>query len=158
MAAVLAKRVQKGTRQIVVPKSVGLEPSRATITSGVKRRKLDVILGSGLSPQDAAKLLASSATAVTRLVRHRALYGIQTQQGWVLPNFQFRGARPVRNLAPVLQSLSPGLHPVEVVNWFTKRHSDLVLGDSAVSPVEWLEAGGDTAKLAQLAEELGSGL
>lgn len=155
--AFIAKRVQKSGRQIIVPEDAVL--GRQPVTpSGATRRKFERLVDTSLSTRDAAKLLTSSTTAVTRQLRSRALYGFTMKQSWLLPVFQFRGTRVVRDLDKVLPRLNPGLHPIEVVNWFTTRHPDLVLEKRSLSPVDWLEAGGDATKVAHLAEELGSGL
>ncbi|HYO78441.1 MAG TPA: hypothetical protein VE010_18420 [Thermoanaerobaculia bacterium] len=155
--AYIAQRVQKTGRQIIVPQEA-VRGRQSASPSTATREKFERLITNSLSTHDAAKLLTSSATAITRQIRSRALYGFTTRNSWLLPKFQFCGTRAVRDLDKVLPRLNPGLHPIEVVNWFTTPHPDLVLDQRSVSPVDWLEAGGEATKVAQLAQELGSGL
>ena len=74
-----------------------------------------------------------------------------------MPKFQFFDARTLPGLEKVIPHLDSDLHPIEVVNWFTDPHVDLVIGDASVSPVEWLKAGRDAGIVMALADELGSG-
>lgn len=122
------------------------------------RQKIERILADSLTTQQAAGVLLITPAAVIRQIRSRRLYGVQTSAGWRLPKFQFRGTRLVRNIEQVLPRLDANLDILAVVNWFTNREPDLVLRNAAVSPVEWLEAGGDAREVAEIAAFLGSGL
>lgn len=75
---------------------------------------------------------------------------------WRLPRFQFEHGQVVPNIGAVFARLRGGLHAVGVWRWFTTANPDLVIGDdeTAVSPLEWLRAGLDANRVADLAAEL----
>lgn len=56
-------------------------------------------------------------------------------------------------LDAVVAALAPTLHPVAVSRWFTTPNADL-LGDAAVSPIDWLVAGAAPEPVAALAEAI----
>jgi hypothetical protein len=122
------------------------------------RQKFARLVAESLDPRAAAELLGSTPMRIKRRIRDRTLYGFYLDRAWHLPAFQFRDGRVVPGLEQVLPKLDRDLHPLEVANWMTLPEADLVLDDEAVSPIEWLAAGGDAAKVAKIAEWVGSGL
>ncbi|HYC90359.1 MAG TPA: hypothetical protein VEO54_14170 [Thermoanaerobaculia bacterium] len=138
-------------------------PDNLPVSSGEKigasaHRKLIGIVKDGLLPSEVADLLATTATSITRRIRARKLYAIPFAHTWVLPKFQFHRGRLLRGIDDVLPRLNPGLHPLEVINWFSIPNADLVMEGETVSPTVWLARGGDIASVAELAGEVGNGL
>ena len=113
------------------------------------------ILGASLSvPELAARLRVDDSSIRQRLVARR-LYGIKAGKGWRIPLFELDDAGQA--LVPGLHLVAPhwtDAHPVEVAEWFTRPHVDL-LGpdDEPVSPRAWLLAGGSPRTVAARAEE-----
>ncbi|HEX5505214.1 MAG TPA: helix-turn-helix domain-containing protein [Thermomicrobiales bacterium] len=115
------------------------------------------LLATALTVAEAARRLGVDESRVRQLLARRALYGIKQRGEWRLPRFQFDPARPgglVPGVDRVLPRLDRGLHLVGVYRWFTNPDPDLVLGDTAVSPLDWLRTGGDPEPVADLAAAL----
>jgi hypothetical protein len=100
---------------------------------------------------DTAKRLGVDTSRVRQRIYARSLYAFKHRGGWLVPGFQFRGRKLVAGLDAAVSALSPALHPVAVSRWFTTPNADLVIDGSAVSPVDWLAAGGAPAIVASLA-------
>jgi len=54
----------------------------------------------------------------------------------------------------VLPSVPRDLSPVALYHWLTHPDPDLVLDESPLSPLRWLQCGGDPHLVAELAEDL----
>ena len=88
-----------------------------------------------------------------------SLYGIRLDSGWVVPEFQLDGDKPIPGIAEVVASLDPELHPVSVFRWFTQPNTDLVLereGEEPrrLSPRDWLRLGLPVTSVIELAAHL----
>jgi hypothetical protein len=153
------------------PRRVLTASETAALTAG----GADLAAGSPVEPGPGAEaaaalgaLLASSLTvagAAARLgvdpsrIRHRllegSLYGIRLRGGWRLPAFQFTGGDGlVPGVPEVLAAIPRDLHPLAVQRWLTTPSPDLLVDDSAMSPLAWLESGGAPDPVATLAAAL----
>ena len=117
--------------------------------------KFAALLEGSLSTSDAASRLGLPESRVRQMTARRTLYSVLLDARRYLPAFQFGpdGAL-VPNLGRVCAALAPDLHPLEVHEWFTEPDEELVPGrngERALSPIEWLESGGDAAALVRLA-------
>lgn len=116
------------------------------------------LVESSLSTAEAAARLGVPANQVRQLIARRALYSIKLDDRRYIPQFQFRqGGALVPNVTRVNAALPPDLHPVEVYEWYTLPEPDLAIGGEggrAVSPLEWLDTGGDPARAIMLARRL----
>jgi excisionase family DNA binding protein len=121
------------------------ESSAATMTA---------ILADSLTVEAAAKLLGLHQSRVRQMLSDRSMYGIKDGAEWRLPAFQFVGRRQVRNGGAVLRAVPGNVHPIELFNWLTKVEPALAIDGRAVSPLEWLELGGDATRPAAIAAEL----
>ena len=69
--------------------------------------------------------------------------------------YQFRAdGSLVPNVGKVNAALDLELHPLEVHEWFTEPNGELFRDDdvdATMSPIDWLESGGDVRKLVRLA-------
>ena len=127
------------------------------------------LVATALTVKAAATRLRVDPSQIRRRLGQRTLYGLKIDDDWVLPTFQFSGedGQPVRGLTDVLPHLPPTLYPAAVYRWFTRPDPDLRLralhpsdkddesADVALSPRDWLNAGGTTAIVAALAAGLG---
>jgi hypothetical protein len=109
--------------------------------------------------QAAANLNVDPSRIRQRLAA-RTLFGVRVEGSWRLPRFQFTddGAHLVPGFGTIAPDLAD-LHPLDVAVWFTTPHADLVVSVSddeevAVSPRDWLLAGGHPEQLLPLADEL----
>ncbi|HEY0143797.1 MAG TPA: hypothetical protein VGF48_23115 [Thermoanaerobaculia bacterium] len=157
VAAHLAKRRQKSFDGVIVPESVLPDRSHAAVAATATREAMQAIVDASLTPEEVAASIGVGAAAVTRRIHGRTLYAFQVRQCWLVPKFQFSDAQTLPGIEKIIPRLDRDLHPIEVVNWFTYPHVDLVMGDVAVSPVEWLKAGRNAEMVMALADELGSG-
>lgn len=115
-----------------------------------------VLVASAYSVGQAAKLLHVAPSRIRQRLAAHTLYGVKERGNWRLPRFQFVEGQLVPHLGAVVSRLRAGLHPVGVWRWFMTANPDLVVGDdeTPVSPLDWLKAGFDPAKVADLAAEL----
>lgn len=139
-------------------REVGLNPEaeRAGLDDAARSAaaKVAAILADSLSVDEAANQMQLHQSRLRQMLLDRSLYGIKIDGGWRVPKFQFSGRRQVRNLGPVLRATPPNLHPVELFNWLARPNRALVIDDAAVSPLAWLESGGDPERVAAIAAEL----
>ncbi len=98
-----------------------------------------------------AKRLGVDPSRVRQRIYARSLYAFKPRGAWLVPAFQLARRKLVPGLDRVVAELSPMLHPVAVSRWFTTPNVDLVLGDQAVSPMQWLSSGGPPDLVASLA-------
>jgi hypothetical protein len=125
------------------------------------------LVATGQSVREVAKRLRIDPSQVRRRLIQHTLYGLKLDDDWLLPAFQFTAdGLPLPGVAIVFPRLPPNLHPVAVYRWFTLPDPDLRpqalhglaegdrAGDEALSPRDWLAAGGDPAVVAALADGL----
>jgi hypothetical protein len=116
---------------------------------------LGALLASSLTVASAAARLGVDASRVRHRLLEGSLYGIRLRGGWRLPAFQFTATDGlVPGVAEVLTAVPRDLHPLAVQRWLTAPSPDLLIDDSPVSPLAWLEAGGAPVPVATLAAGL----
>lgn len=101
-----------------------------------------------------------SLATVQRHTVDRKLYSYQLDKGDpVLSIWQFNAAgnATIPLLADVLHALPDDLHPHSVAGFFLTPPPDLVLKGDPVSAKAWLEAGGNSGLVIDLAEGLAAG-
>jgi hypothetical protein len=117
------------------------------------------LLAASLSVPELAARLGVDESSIRQRLLARRLYGIKAGKGWRIPLFELDDAGQA--LVPGLHLAAPhwaDAHPVEVAQWFTQAHGDLLgPNDEPVSPRAWLLAGGSARTVAALAEEFDSG-
>lgn len=118
--------------------------------------KYAAMLATGLTTEEAARLLGVSTGRIRQRLGARTLYGIRSSHGYRLPLFQFEQASAVPHIGRVLHALDPAVHPVAVRNWFTQPSPDLFFDkdETPVSPRDWLLGGGGPDTLIALAKDL----
>lgn len=112
------------------------------------------MLATSMSTADAAARLKLDASRIRQLLAERRLLGIRDGGEWRLLELQFGDRGLVPNIGQVIAALPEGLPPFVAASWFGTPESDLEIDDEAVSPIEWLSAGGDPDRVAQLAHDL----
>jgi hypothetical protein len=123
------------------------------------RIELELLVRGSLTIDEAARTLGVSTSRLRQRLSpsHRTLYGIKQGRSWRIPRFQFEAKnRLVRGIDRVLPRIRNDAHPLEVREWFTMPHQDLVVGDDdgRVTPKAWLSSGRPAEIVAELAEEL----
>jgi len=128
--------------------------SRATRASARAAVRYAQLLGTGLSVKEAAARLNVTEGRIRQRLGERSLYGFQSKQGWCLPEFQFSVNGELPGLKKVLTALPVDLHPLSVEGFFVQPKAELVADDEPVSVVDWLAAGRDVARVAELARDV----
>lgn len=118
------------------------------------------LLGSALDVETAAEREGVSPARIRqRLVEEpRSLVGVRVDNTWRIPLFQFAPEGPLLpGLAQVLREISSSARPLTIQSWFLCKHVDLPQDEEEehhFSPREWLLAGLDPARVAELAREV----
>ncbi len=109
-----------------------------------------------LTTKEAAALLQVQTSRIRQRLGDRTLFGIEREDHWVLPQFQFDNDQPVPGMGKVLQVLDKALHPLTVERFFVTPQPELYAEEVGrdLTPREWLQAGYDSALVAQLARDL----
>ncbi|WP_236796890.1 DNA-binding protein [Amycolatopsis sp. GM8] len=115
-----------------------------------------VLAESALSVADAARLLHIDPSRVRHRLGARRLAGWKAQSGWRLPAWQFTAGGVLPNLDAVLAAVPVDEPALAVAAFMTSRQDDLVIAGDAVTPRQWLLAGGDPRPVAALASTLGT--
>lgn len=112
------------------------------------------LLATACSARQAAARLGVSDAAIRQRLGKRQLYGVKVLNEWRLPSFQFYGDRVVDHFVDVAPALTPDLHPVEVLLWFTTPTADLPIRGRDASPRQWLLSGGTPEPVINLAQNV----
>ncbi len=115
-----------------------------------------VLRDSALSVADAARCLDVDTSRIRHRVSAGRLTGWKDRGGWRLPAWQFTDSGVLPGLEVVLASIPADQPPLVVAAFMTTLQEDLMLGDRAATPRDWLLAGGDPQPVAQLASVLGT--
>jgi hypothetical protein len=144
----------------------GLLAEHGGVAAGAKRKleRLDarsaaravLEAAESLSRAQVAQLLGVDESRVSHRLREGSLYGYPGASARRrYPSWQFRGNEALPHLAALLSQVPTGTHPVTLRSFMTTRDETLLVDGAAVSPVEWLAAGGAAEPVAELAATLG---
>lgn len=109
-----------------------------------------------LTTKEVAELLQVQPSRIRQRLGERSLFGIEKEDHWVLPRFQFENGQAVPGIGKVLRILDKALHPVTVERFFATPQPELYAEEVGrdLTPGEWLRAGYDPAPVVQLARDL----
>ncbi|PRZ42521.1 hypothetical protein CLV47_105143 [Antricoccus suffuscus] len=112
-----------------------------------------------LTTEQVAKRLKTDPSRVRHRLRARSLYALpSTGRTRRFPIWQFTDGGVVPGLREVLAALPEDMHPFEVEDFFSSRSSELVLNGEELSPLLWLHANGDPARVVTYAMSMAEGL
>lgn len=111
------------------------------------------MVAAALTVDECASLLGVTPGRVRQRVTDRSLHAIRSRvRGeWRLPRWQFDDKGPVAGLEAVLPRLPESLHPLAVEHFMTAPVPDLDVNDTELSPLQWLQSGGDPRAVVDLA-------
>ena len=118
------------------------------------------IIESSLTIKETAKRLKKTEGVVRQMIARRTLYSVLLDNRRFIPIFQFAKDNDdelVADITKVNVVLRPGLHPVEVFEWYTEPDAELYVNDDIdqpVSPLAWLNSGKKAKALVTLAKRL----
>ncbi|MES2642743.1 MAG: DNA-binding protein [Myxococcota bacterium] len=115
------------------------------------------ILASALTTSEAAARLGVSEGRIRQRFAQRTLVGLHGRRGRLVPSFQFGpDGHELPGWDRVVAHLPEHMSAVELLAWLTLPSPDLAHGEDErpTSPRDWLLAGNDPARVAQLADGL----
>ncbi|MGI8752540.1 MAG: hypothetical protein ACR2MN_09550 [Acidimicrobiales bacterium] len=134
-----------------VPRATSAD--RAVLAVEHAIRRLSEVEAS-LRSEDVAKLLGVSVSRVSHRYKEGSLYGFKTGGQILFPGWQFHHAETIPHLAAVVAALDPDA-PAVLVRRFMEHPTNSVGIDEAMSPRDWLLAGGASAPVLEIAPHLG---
>lgn len=115
-----------------------------------------VLRDTALSVGQAAERVGVDGSRIRHRVSSRHLIGWKDRGGWRLPAWQFTDDDVLPGLETVLAAMPTDQPALVLANFMTTPQDDLLLGERRVSPREWLMAGGDPLRVAELAAVVGT--
>jgi hypothetical protein len=141
-------------------RDVGLDlsPLRDDETDGRARAVAEqaVLHDSALTVSEAADTIGVDKSRIRHRLLARRLMGWKDRGGWRLPAWQFTEHGVLPGLEQVLAALPTDQPPLVVAAFMTTPQEDLLARSRAITPCEWLLAGGDPQRVARLAAMLGT--
>jgi hypothetical protein len=141
-------------------RDVGLDlsPLRDDETDGRARAVADqaVLHDSALTVAEAARTIGVDTSRIRHRLLARRLMGWKDRGGWRLPAWQFTEHGVLPGLEQVLAALPDDQPPLVVAAFMTTPQEDLTARSRAITPSEWLLAGGDPQRVARLATMIGT--
>ena len=113
------------------------------------------ILASAMTVRATAGALGVDPSRVRQLIRGRSMAAIAEKRLYLIPRFQFAGARLIPSFESIYRATSPDVPLILFYRWFTQPSPDLPADeqdqDRNFSPREWLLAGFDPAPVERMA-------
>jgi hypothetical protein len=115
-----------------------------------------VLHDSALTVGEAAETIGVDTSRIRHRLLARRLMGWKDRGGWRLPAWQFTDKGVLPGLEIVLAALPTDQPALVVASFMTTPQEDLLARSRAITPSEWLQAGGDPQRVARLAAMLGT--
>lgn len=138
--------------------SVGADVSDAESVPRSRARSaaafVDLMARSFRGDDAVAKFLGVNRSRVSQRVSDHSLYSFTGVDGdRCFPEWQFADHGTLPGLRAVFSALGPKIHPLVVDHWARTPSVDLVVGGENLTPVLWLQTGGDPERLVALLPE-----
>lgn len=148
-------------REALADVGLDLSPQRADERDSRVRSVVEqaVLAESALTVREAAGRLGVDDSRVRHRLKEHRLSGWKDQGGWRLPAWQFTTTGVLPGLDTVLRAVPDDQPTLVVAAFMTTPQPDLVVGgeDSTdATPRQWLLAGGEPRRVAELATTLGT--
>jgi hypothetical protein len=115
-----------------------------------------VLRDSALTVADAARQLQVDTSRIRHRLGVGRLVGWKDRGSWRLPAWQFAGTGVLPGLETVLAEIPSDQPALVVAAFMTTPQEDLPVDGEPATPREWLLAGGDPRRVADLASVLGT--
>ncbi|WP_285743793.1 DNA-binding protein [Lentzea sp. NBRC 105346] len=115
-----------------------------------------VLRDSALTVAEAARQLQVDTSRIRHRLGVGRLVGWKDKGSWRLPAWQFAGGGVLPGLETVLSAVPADQPALVVAAFMTTAQEDLLVDGKPATPREWLLAGGDPRKVADLAAMLGT--
>jgi hypothetical protein len=128
-------------------------PPEAEDPAELTASRFAAMFGQALTVSAAAARLSVTSGRIRQRIADRTLYGLRAPRSseWRLPLWQFRSGDVLPGLEVVLPALPVYLHPLAVYRFISTANVDLAVDEKVLSPIEWLDSGGDPRLVAELA-------
>jgi len=141
-------------------RDVGLDmsPRREDETDGRARAVAEqaVLHDSALTVGEAARTIGVDNSRVRHRLAAGRLMGWKDRGGWRLPRWQFTDHGVLPGLEQVIAALPEDQPALVIAAFMTTPQEDLLARSRAITPSEWLAAGGEPQRVARLASMLGT--
>ena len=145
-------------RQVLIDGGVDLDAEPQSDPLAATAAQYAAIIDTSLNTGNAAKRLKVPDNRIRQMIARRTLYSILLNNRRYIPIFQFeKEGGLVPNITKVNATLPDELHPIDVYDWYTRPDPDLFIGDDVdarVSPLAWLQSGGNVELVVMLARRL----
>ena len=139
---------------------VGLDLGPQTAQDALPRARavvaLAVLRDSALTVAEAARQLQVDTSRIRHRLGVGRLVGWKDKGSWRLPAWQFAGNGVLPGLEAVLATVAQDQPALVVAAFMTTAQEDLPVDGTPTTPREWLLAGGDPRRVADLAAMLGT--
>jgi hypothetical protein len=139
---------------------VGLDLGPLTAADAQPRARtvvaLAVLRDSALTVAEAARQLQVDTSRIRHRLGVGRLVGWKDKGSWRLPAWQFAGTGVLPGLEAVLTTVAQDQPALVVAAFMTTAQEDLLVDGTPTTPREWLLAGGDPRRVAELASMLGT--
>lgn len=115
-----------------------------------------VLRDSALTVAEAARQLQVDTSRIRHRLGVGRLVGWKDKGSWRLPAWQFAGGGVLPGLETVLSAVPVDQPALVVAAFMTTAQEDLLVDGKPATPREWLLAGGDPRRVADLAAMLGT--
>ena len=108
-----------------------------------------------LSTAEVGALLDVDPSRIRQRLDDGSIWGFKYgDNAWRIPRWQFAHGALIPGISIVNRSFRPDLDPRTVEGFLASQSVDLVVAGSRVTPLEWLNAGGDPEPVALIAANL----
>lgn len=115
-----------------------------------------VLRDSALTVAEAARQLQVDTSRIRHRLGVGRLVGWKDRGSWRLPAWQFAGTGVLPGLETVLTAIPSDIPALVAAAFMTTPQEDLLVDGKPATPREWLLAGGDPRRVADLASVLGT--
>jgi hypothetical protein len=145
-------------RDALLDVGLDLSPLREDEQDGRARAVAEqaVLHDSALTVSEVAATIGVDTSRVRHRLLANRLMGWKDRGGWRLPAWQFTEHGVLPGLEQVLAALPTDQPALVVAAFMTTPQEDLLARSRAITPCEWLSAGGDPQRVARLAAMLGT--
>lgn len=128
-----------------------MPPFMARASTATAMQGLSVVVSS-LTTAQVATMLELTAGRIRQRATDRTLLSLRVASTLRFPLFQFPDRAEVPGWERVAPSFPANAHPVAIATFMDQRSDELIVGEQAVTPMEWLGGGGDPQAVVRLVE------
>jgi hypothetical protein len=117
-----------------------------------------VLRDAAMNVGQAAERIGVASSRIRHRISDGLLAGWKEGGSWRLPAWQFTAKGVLPGLEVLLPAVPSDQPQLAVASFMATRQDDLLIGDTPSTPRDWLLAGGDPRRVADLASMLGTAI